>query len=290
VPEEDFDDSPVISFDVPMLPVEPPPPEPEKRRFPWWIVALVGAIVIVVIAGAAFFLLNQSGPGRLVFHASNGGSGAVVCELDAREGAYPFALTEGCADESARSLVMDGVPASMSVDVFGSPVCQYVTDWAEIRTQQAVPVHTIDSFEVDDPGPPVSVDYRAPTGPWWDVVQTVEAVDPELIVAVGDGSARSEANIDDLATELERAGGRLEATDVVTAEMTTDTFESMLEGAVAQGADTFVVDAAAIPVERRAELEAVADRFDGIDIIWPLPSPEGLDGKVSCVRISRVSA
>jgi hypothetical protein len=55
VPEEDFDDSPSVSFTVPEPPAPPPPPPP-KKPFPWWILLVIGAIVVglIVIGGIAF--------------------------------------------------------------------------------------------------------------------------------------------------------------------------------------------------------------------------------------------
>jgi hypothetical protein len=55
VPEEDFDDSPSISFEIPEPPAPPPPPPP-KKPFPWWILLVIGAIVVavIVIAGIVF--------------------------------------------------------------------------------------------------------------------------------------------------------------------------------------------------------------------------------------------
>jgi hypothetical protein len=56
VPEEDFDDSPSVSFEIPEPPPPPPPPPPPKKPFPWWILLVIGAIVlaVVVIAGIVF--------------------------------------------------------------------------------------------------------------------------------------------------------------------------------------------------------------------------------------------
>jgi hypothetical protein len=55
VPEEDFDDGPAVSFEVPEPPAPPPPPPP-KKPFPWWILAVIAAIVVavIVIAGIVF--------------------------------------------------------------------------------------------------------------------------------------------------------------------------------------------------------------------------------------------
>lgn len=59
VPEEQFDDSPEVRFEVPEVPVPPPPP-PARR--PWWIV-VVAAVVLLILAGVGGFLATRGGPG-----------------------------------------------------------------------------------------------------------------------------------------------------------------------------------------------------------------------------------
>jgi hypothetical protein len=62
VPEEDYDDSPVVSFEVAQPPAPPPePPAPPARTFPWLVVVVAVAIGVIVIGGAAF-LLSRRGP------------------------------------------------------------------------------------------------------------------------------------------------------------------------------------------------------------------------------------
>src|SRR5262245_16300843 len=59
VPEEDFDDSPSVSFTVPEPPAPPPPPPP-KKPFPWWILLVIGAIVLaVIVIGAIVFVVTR---------------------------------------------------------------------------------------------------------------------------------------------------------------------------------------------------------------------------------------
>jgi hypothetical protein len=288
VPEEDFDDSPVVTFDVATPPEVVPEPPPAKKPFPWWIVVLVGAIVVAVIGVAAFFLLNQPAPGRLAFHDAGGGMGSIVCEIDAREGEYRLVDTEGCTDEAARSLVMVDVPANIAVGIFGSPTCQTETDSADVRTQEAVSAYTVGSFEVDVSGPPVAVDYRPTIGPWIDTVRTF---DPERIAVFAERTGESARNLDLLEAEVAREGLALEPEAITATELTPDSLRSMLEGAQAAGSDTVVVDAGTLTEADRSRLAAdVAVDFGDLEIIWPLPFPDGLDGKVSCVRVSQVSA
>ena len=249
---------------------------------------LVGAIVVGVLAVGAFFLLNQQAPGRLAFHDAAGGMGSIICELDAREGEYRLVDTEGCSDETARSLVMVDVPANIAVGIFGSPTCQTETDSADVRTQEAVSAFTVGSFEVDVPGPPVAVDYRPSIGPWFDTVRTV---DPDLIAVFAERTGESARNLDALVSEVAREGLTLEPEAITAAELTPESLEAMLQNAEAEGADTVVVDAGTLTEAERSRLVAdVAVDFGDLEIIWPLPFPDGLDGKVSCVRVSRVSA
>jgi hypothetical protein len=59
VPEEDFDDSPSVSFTVPEPPAPPPPPPP-KKPFPWWILLVIGGIVLaVIVIGAIVFVVTR---------------------------------------------------------------------------------------------------------------------------------------------------------------------------------------------------------------------------------------
>jgi hypothetical protein len=58
VPEEDFDDSPEVRFEVAPGPVAPAPP----KRFPWWIVLVVAAILAVIVLAGIAFVLSRPGP------------------------------------------------------------------------------------------------------------------------------------------------------------------------------------------------------------------------------------
>jgi hypothetical protein len=58
VPEEDYDDSPSVSFVVP----EPPKPPPPKKPFPWWILLVIAAIVIaIIVIGGIVFVATRPG-------------------------------------------------------------------------------------------------------------------------------------------------------------------------------------------------------------------------------------
>jgi hypothetical protein len=62
VPEEQFDDGPLVKFDVEEIQAPPPtttPPPP--KPFPWWIVAVIGAVVVLLLiaGGVWFFFLRQ---------------------------------------------------------------------------------------------------------------------------------------------------------------------------------------------------------------------------------------
>jgi hypothetical protein len=59
VPEEDFDDGPEVTFQVPPVPQEPPPP---PRKFPWWILAVIAAVVALIVIGAIVFVVTRPGP------------------------------------------------------------------------------------------------------------------------------------------------------------------------------------------------------------------------------------
>src|SRR3954452_18568779 len=60
VPEEQFDDGPLVKFDVTEIPAQPPPPPPPpaKRGIPWWVFLIAGLIVLVVIGGIVAFVLT----------------------------------------------------------------------------------------------------------------------------------------------------------------------------------------------------------------------------------------
>jgi hypothetical protein len=252
---------------------------------------VVGAIVVGVIGVAAFFLLNQEPAARIALHAGTGGSGAVVCELDTSEGFHPLAATEGCQDEVVGSLTLSNVPAAMRIEVFGSPSCTRTTDWADVRTLEGVQAHVVESFETGVTGPPVSVDYHPRTGPWRDVIVDIgDAVATERIVPIGDGSARSVAGIRELVTEVQAAGGDVMSTEIA-AELTPETFAQRVEQAAEEGASAVFVDAANLDLAQREDLVAAVDPSLRDIIWWPGgPDPEGLNGKVSCVRVSRVNA
>jgi hypothetical protein len=67
VPEEQFDDGPVVKFDVtdiPAPPVEIPKPPP-KRGIPWWVFLVAGLIALVVIGGIVAFVLTRPKPSTL---------------------------------------------------------------------------------------------------------------------------------------------------------------------------------------------------------------------------------
>jgi hypothetical protein len=60
VPEEQYDDGPLVKFDVEEVPTQPPVQQPVKKPFPWWIVAVIGVIaVLVILAGVWFFFLRE---------------------------------------------------------------------------------------------------------------------------------------------------------------------------------------------------------------------------------------
>jgi hypothetical protein len=286
VPEEDFDDGPSVSFEVVAPPAVDPQEPPPKKPFPWWIVVVAGAIAVGVLGVAAFVLLNQQPAGRLAFHDAAGGMGQTICEFDAREGEYRFAETEGCEDELARSLVMIDVPQDTVVGIFGSPTCQTETDSAEVTTQARVDAYTVGSFEVDVAGPPVAVTYRPSIGPWIDTVRTFDA---DRIAVFAEGTGDSARNLDALETAVETEGLTVEPEAITAAELSPESLRSLLEGARAEGADTVVVDAGTLTEADRSQLADIAVEFDDLDIIWPLPFPDGLNGKVSCVRVSRAA-
>jgi len=56
-PDNDYTDSPVVTFNVPA--VDGPPP------FPWWILAVVGAVLLVVVVGGVIAYVVFSGPGQV---------------------------------------------------------------------------------------------------------------------------------------------------------------------------------------------------------------------------------
>jgi hypothetical protein len=67
VPEEDFDDSPLVTFSVPEplpIPTTPPPPvpPPPAKKFPWWIVIVAAVIALIVIVGIVAFILTRPKP------------------------------------------------------------------------------------------------------------------------------------------------------------------------------------------------------------------------------------
>ena len=64
VPEEQFDDGPLVKFDVEEIPDKPQPPTPTpKKPFPWWIVAIiVGAIAALLIGVAIWFFVIRKPP------------------------------------------------------------------------------------------------------------------------------------------------------------------------------------------------------------------------------------
>jgi len=64
VPEEQFDDGPLVKFDVEEIPDKPPTPTPTpKKPFPWWIVVIiVGAIAALLIGVAIWFFVIRKPP------------------------------------------------------------------------------------------------------------------------------------------------------------------------------------------------------------------------------------
>lgn len=52
-PDEDFTESPSVTFEV----AAPPPPPPPKKKFPWWIIAVIAAVVLAIVIGVVAFLL-----------------------------------------------------------------------------------------------------------------------------------------------------------------------------------------------------------------------------------------
>jgi hypothetical protein len=104
-------------------------------------------------------------------------------------------------------------------------------------------------------------------------------------------TGESARNLDAFETDVAREGLTIEPEAITAAELTPDSLRAMLEGARDAGSDTVVVDAGTLTEADRSRLAAdIAVDFDDLEIIWPLPFPDGLDGKVSCVRVSRVSA
>jgi hypothetical protein len=66
IPEEDYDDSPLVTFVVPEpppIPTTPPPlPPPPKRKFPWWILVVAAVVALIVVAGIITFILTRPKP------------------------------------------------------------------------------------------------------------------------------------------------------------------------------------------------------------------------------------
>lgn len=85
IPEEQYDDGPVVRFAVVEAPPPPPPPpEPKpKPGIPWWVFALIAAVVLVVIGVVAYLLWPREptpiGPIPATEARDHVGEQAIVC-------------------------------------------------------------------------------------------------------------------------------------------------------------------------------------------------------------------
>lgn len=251
VPEEQFDDGPVVSFEVVPEPeplqVEPSPGKP----FPWWLVAVIGGIAaLVIIVGALVFVLSQGDGGRLVFKSAANGGGTDVCTLAVEDGPKVLAVTDGCSDNQARSLVLENVADGVSVNVFDSQVCARSAHWTEVDVTDGGDPITVNSFETNVAAPPVAVTYHQ--------------VRRQNVISAIDSDAISD---------------RLAVTDV-------EAIRSMIEARDPGEGEDLVLELDPSFVLPDDLLELARDREV---VIWDWPPAEdtgGVDGRVSCVDIA----
>lgn len=255
VPEEQYDDGPVVSFDVPAAEEPIAVVEPPQRPFPWWMVAIIGGVAaIIVIAAVLFVVLSPGDRGRLVFKSAGGGNGSDVCALDVADDTFVFGVIDGCQDDSARSVVLENVNPGVNVGVYDSQVCSPAAHWSEIEVAERQESVVVGSFESNVASPPVAVTYH-----------------PTLNAGVTDtfGSSVFEdmVAIEDVGQLRARVQEAIDAGDEVVA--------------IETDLDDLAIDRSLIDLITANDLE----------IVWPGDGEDddGVDGRVSCVRVNTSS-
>lgn len=167
VPEEEYDDGPVVTCEIqdtpPPVVVPPPPPKP----VPWWVFAVAGVAALLVIGAIVFLLLRRppTPPGPTITPAeavNHVGTTATVCGVVAGsnwvflERGHPTWLNMGAAypsqpfnvviwGEERRAWPLSGKP---DVVYLGKTICvtgiirQYNT-WTQIQDASISDIHIV---------------------------------------------------------------------------------------------------------------------------------------------------
>lgn len=252
VPEEQYDDSPVVDFEVPAAEEPVLVPEPPKRPFPWWIVAVVGGVAaVIVIAAVLFVMLSPGDRGRLVFKSAGGGNGSDVCSLEVADDTFVFGVIDGCQDDAARSVVLENVAPDVSIDVYDSQVCSPAAHWTEIGVAERQESVVVGSFESNVAAPPVDVTYHPTSN-----VAVTDRFDSSVFEDM--------VAIEDVGQLRARVQEAIEAGDEVVA--------------IETDLDDLAIDRSLVDLITANDLE----------IIWPGDGDDddGVDGRVSCVRVT----
>ena len=87
-------------------------------------------------------------PPLAVLYEGNNGTQNIVCTIDiGLNRSIDFTRSSLCANDEARSMVLYGVPAGRVIKLYDSPSGSTADDWVQIKVKQAIASYTVNSFQ-----------------------------------------------------------------------------------------------------------------------------------------------
>jgi Metallo-peptidase family M12 len=238
---------------------------------------------------------QTTGP-RLDLHEGNNGTQDLVCAFPAPPAlALNFTAGGDCDNDEARSLTLRQAPAGMLVLLFDEPGGNKEDDWTAIETKRALTLKTIGTFERSFEDADVRVVHLRNNGLDGKVsrLEVTAATSLQGVLSFYEGNLGTQNKVCDLNTlaqtvrfKSHAACDNDEARSLVLTQVPPGTRIEVYDNPDCRAND----DWTAIEVKRaifRKTIGSFERNLDDADVKVTYQRDNGLDGKVSCVKIVR---
>ena len=237
-----------------------------------------------------------AGP-RIELHEGNRGTQDTVCMITAAP-ALGIDFTRGgggCANDKARSLTLHAVPAGTLLLLFDSPTGNREDDWVAIEVKRAITRKTIDSFERTFEDADVRVVYLRNNGLDGKLsrLEFTSAAALQGVISFHEGNDGRQNKVCDLTPTAQivrfkshAACDNDEARSVVLTQLAPGTRIDIFDNPDCRTNDDWTSIDVRRPVFRKT-IGSFQRTFQDDDVTVAYHRENGLDGKVSCVRIQR---